>query len=135
MLNSPYSSAIITAAATLLLGVAGGIGFVGGHRDATTLQTKFMRKDTKLDKEQAAEKANRSLDRWKRGCFIAWMLGVVAAIIAVVLAVTAGPAAPPHQNKVKTIQECCGRNIDHTLVSKVQLSSFEEPRPTPAVGS
>jgi predicted outer membrane lipoprotein len=106
LLSSPYAATIIAAAAALLLGLSGGIAFVGSRYDAGDLQTTFLIKDPNLTKQQAIDKADRCLDRRRRFYFIAWLLGLVAAILAVAFAVAVKPAALPHHDKGQTMQGC-----------------------------
>ena len=90
-MSSVYISAIVTAAATFLVAISGGVAFVGSRRDATAIQTKILNKHTDMAPQEALDQANDQLNLLRRGYFIAWILGSILAATAIILAVTAKP--------------------------------------------
>jgi hypothetical protein len=135
-LNGSNVSAFIAALAALLLGVSGGISFVGFHRDVTAVQTKIMNKHRKvtpepsetpeysITKEKALKRANRWLGFWRWVCFVTWFLAVVGLVFACYFALAPRPAV--NHNKSGAMRECCERNSeyrDNTLIHTLDMSS------------
>jgi hypothetical protein len=114
-LSGSTASAFIAAAAALLLGVSGGISFVGFRRDATAVQTKILNKHRKVNperpetpeysitKEEALKRANRRLSSWRWACFITWILAVVGLVFTFYFALAPRPAV--NHNKSETMRE------------------------------